>query len=163
MAKQHLLLVDGDAKSLRVMEVSLRKAGFSVATAANGLEGLEACELQAPDLVLSDTRMPVMDGLEFCRRFKADARFREVPFLFLTAQKSVEARVKGLELGVDDYLTKPIYVKEIVARVKLLLQRREKERLERRDGRGGFAGSLAEVVADLDEQFGFHLDPDPTG
>lgn len=154
MAKQHLLLVDGDAKSLRVMEVSLRKAGFSVATAANGLEALERCEAQAPDLVVSELRMPVLDGLEFCKRFKADPRFRDVPFLFLTAQKSVEARVQGLELGVDDYLTKPIYVKEVVARVRLLLQKREKERLSRRDGETGMTGSLADMgIVDLVQTF----------
>jgi CheY-like chemotaxis protein len=154
LAKQHLLLVDGDAKSLRVMEVSLRKAGFSVATAANGLEALERCEAQPPDLVVSELRMPVLDGLEFCKRFKADPRFREVPFLFLTAQKSVETRVQGLELGVDDYLTKPIYVKEVVARVRLLLQKREKERLSRRDGEAGFSGSLADMgIVDLVQTF----------
>jgi DNA-binding response OmpR family regulator len=117
VARSQLLLVDGDARSLRLLEVSLRKAGFAVTAAVNGVDALEKAEQVPPDLVLSDTRMPVMDGWELCRRLKSDQRFREVPFVFLTARRAVEDKVRGLELGVDDYLTKPIYVKEIVARV----------------------------------------------
>lgn len=144
MAKQHLLLVDADPESLRVMEVSLRNAGFSVTTAAHGGDALEKCQISQPDLVLSDTEMPAMDGYELCRRMKADARLADVPFIFLTAQRSVEHKVRGLELGVDDYLTKPIYTKEIVTRVKILLQKKEKDRLEKRE-RARFAGSLSDL------------------
>ncbi|BDG02600.1 response regulator [Anaeromyxobacter oryzae] len=150
MAKQHLLLVDGDPKSLRVMEVSLKKAGFSVTTAVNGRDALEKCAISPPDLVLSDTKMPEMDGFELCRRLKEDDRYRGTPFIFLTGQKSVEYKVKGLELGVEDYLTKPIYIKEIVTRVRILLQKKEKERLEKKDLKASFAGNLADMgVVDL--------------
>jgi CheY-like chemotaxis protein len=150
LAKQHLLLVDGDPKSLRVMEVSLKKAGFSVTTAVNGRDALEKCEISPPDLILSDTKMPEMDGFELCRRLKNDDRYRGTPFIFLTGQKSVEYKVKGLELGVEDYLTKPIYIKEIVTRVNILLQKKEKERLEKKDLKASFAGSLADMgVVDL--------------
>ncbi len=150
MAKQHLLLVDGDPKSLRVMEVSLKKAGFSVTTAVNGRDALDKCEISPPDLILSDTKMPEMDGFELCRRLKAEERFKGTPFIFLTGQKSVEFKVKGLELGVEDYLTKPIYIKEIVTRVKILLEKKEKERLEKKDLRASFAGNLSDMgVVDL--------------
>ncbi len=150
MAKQHLLLVDGDPKSLRVMEVSLKKAGFSVTTAVNGRDALEKCEISPPDLILSDTKMPEMDGFELCRRLKTDDRYRGTPFIFLTGQKSVEYKVKGLELGVEDYLTKPIYIKEIVTRVKILLEKKEKERLEKKDLKASFAGNLSDMgVVDL--------------
>jgi len=150
LAKQHLLLVDGDPKSLRVMEVSLRKAGFTVTTAGHGRDALERCEASPPDLILSDTKMPEMDGFELCRRLKHDERFRGIPFIFLTGQKSVEYKVKGLELGVEDYLTKPIYIKEIVTRVKILLEKREKERLEKKDLRASFSGNLTDMgVVDL--------------
>ena len=150
MAKQHLLLVDSDTKSLRVMEVSLKKAGFSVTTAVNGLDALEKVDISPPDLIISDTRMPEMDGFELCRRLKEDARFDAIPFVFLTSQKSIESKVRGLELGVEDYLTKPIYIKEIITRVKILLQKRDRERLERKDQRGGFSGHLADMgVVDL--------------
>ncbi len=150
MAKQHLLLVDGDPKSLRVMEVSLKKAGFSVTTAADGRDALGKCLISPPDLILSDTKMPEMDGFELCRQLKQDERFKATPFIFLTGQKSVEYKVKGLELGVEDYLTKPIYIKEIVTRVKILLQKKEKERLERKDQKASFAGNLSDMgVVDL--------------
>ena len=97
MAKQHLLLVDGDAKSLRVMEVSLKKAGFQVTTAVHGQDALEKVLISPPDLVLSETRMAEVDGFELCERLKADERFKHIPFVFLTSQKAVESKVKGLE------------------------------------------------------------------
>ncbi len=150
MAKKNLLLVDNDAKSLRVMEVSLRKAGFSVTTAVNGSDALDKVRISQPELILSDTKMPELDGFEFCRQIKQDARLALIPFIFLTAEKSVDSKVKGLELGVDDYLTKPIYIKEIVTRIKILLEKREKESLERRDPRSKFAGDLADMgIVDL--------------
>ncbi len=154
VAKQHLLLVDSDAKSLRVMEVSLKKAGFSVTTAVNGRDAVEKVQISPPDLILSDTRMPEMDGFELCKALKSDERFRPIPFVFLTNQKSVEFKVKGLELGGDDYLTKPIYIKEIVTRVRMILQKAEKERLEKRETKSGFTGSLADMgVVDLVQTF----------
>ncbi len=155
MAKQHLLLVDGDPKSLRVMEVSLKKAGFSVTTAIHGKDALEKVQISPPDLVLADTKMPEMDGFELCKTLKSDERYKHIPFVFLTNQKAVEAKVKGLELGGDDYLTKPIYIKEIVTRVTMILQKADKERIERRETtKGGFAGNLADMgVVDLVQTF----------
>ena len=154
MAKQHLLLVDGDPKSLRVMEVSLKKAGFSVTTATDGKDALQKIEISPPDLVLSDTRLSELDGFELCRRLKADERLRHIPFVFLTSQKAVEFKVRGLEMGGEDYLTKPIYIKEIVTRARMILQKAEKERFERRETRGGFSGSLSDLgVVDLAQTF----------
>jgi CheY-like chemotaxis protein len=155
VAKQHLLLVDGDPKSLRVMEVSLKKAGFSVTTAVSGDDALQKVAISSPDLVISDTKLPGIDGYELCRRLKEDERFKGLPFIFLTAQKSVEHKLKGLELGVEDYLTKPIYIKEIVARVKILLSKREKERMERERKEGkAFSGNLGDMgVVDLVQTF----------
>jgi CheY-like chemotaxis protein len=154
MAKQHLLLVDGDAKSLRVMEVSLKKAGFSVTTATDGKDALQKIQISPPDLVLSDTRLAELDGFELCKRLKGDERLKQIPFVFLTSQKAVEFKVRGLEMGGEDYLTKPIYIKEIVTRARMILQKAEKERFERRETRGGFAGSLADLgVVDLVQTF----------
>src|SRR5439155_14094016 len=151
MAKQSLLLVDGDTKSLRVLEVSLKKAGFNVTTAVNGLDALEKVETSVPDLIISDTKMAELDGFEFCRRLKQNPELTRIPFIFLTGEKSVEDKIRGLELGVEDYLTKPIYIKEILTRVKILLQKRERERIEeRREAKTRFQGSLADmVVVDL--------------
>jgi CheY-like chemotaxis protein len=142
-------LVDGDAKSLRVLEVSLKKAGYSVTTAVNGKDGLEKVALSQPEIIISDTQMPEMDGFEFCRRIKENKDTTHIPFIFLTGQKSVEHKIKGLELGVEDYLTKPIYIKEIITRVKILLQKKQRERLDRTP-KSKFSGALADLgVVDL--------------
>jgi CheY-like chemotaxis protein len=153
VAKQHLLLVDGDAKNLRVMEVSLKKAGFQVTTAINGRDALEKVQISPPDLVLSDTRLAELDGFELCRRMKADERFANIPFVFLSSQKALEDKVRGLELGGEDYLTKPIYIREIVTRMKMILQKAD-ERFERRETKGGFSGNLSDMgVVDLVQTF----------
>ncbi|HEX4621575.1 MAG TPA: response regulator, partial [Myxococcaceae bacterium] len=154
MAKQHLLLVDSDAKSLRVMEVSLKKAGFSVTTAIHGKDALEKVQISPPDLVLSDTKMPEMDGFDLCKTLKSDERYKHIPFVFLTNQKSVEFKVKGLEMGGEDYLTKPIYIKEIVTRVRMILQKAEQTSLDRKETKAGFTGQLSDMgVVDLVQTF----------
>ncbi len=151
MSKQSLLLIDGDPRSLRVLEVSLKKAGFNVTTAVNGRDALEQVELAPPDLVIAETVLDEIDGFTFCQKLKANAAWAEIPFVFLTAQTDIESKIRGLELGVDDYLTKPIYIKEIVARARILLQKRQRTRIEeRRDGRTRFAGRLSDMpVVDL--------------
>jgi CheY-like chemotaxis protein/Flp pilus assembly protein TadD len=152
MAKQSLLLVDGDTKSLRVLEVTLKKAGFNVTTAVNGADALSKVETAAPDLIISDTKMAEMDGFELVERLKQNTEWTTIPFIFLTAQSDVEDKIRGLELGVEDYLTKPIYIKEIITRVKILLQKKQRQSLEenKRESRTKFAGQLADMaVVDL--------------
>src|SRR5258708_28464159 len=111
MAKQSLLLVDGDTKSLRVLEVSLKKSGFNVTTAVNGQDALAKVETAAPDLIISDTRMAEMDGFELVERLKQNVDLIAIPFIFLTSQVDVEDNIRGLQLGVEYYLTNPIYIK----------------------------------------------------
>jgi CheY-like chemotaxis protein len=149
--KNRLLLVDGDPKSLRVLDVSLKKAGFEVTTATSGREALASLDSALPDLIISDTDLDEMDGFELCNRIKAKPEWAKIPFLFVSGRKSIEDKIRGLELGVDDYLTKPIYIKEIGIRVRTALQRAERERMEsRREGRTRFAGHLSDVgVVDL--------------
>lgn len=151
MAKQSLLLVDGDARSLRVLEVSLKKAGFNVTTAVNGKDALDKVRTAKPDLIISDTHMPGMDGFAFCQELKASPEWTDIPFIFLTNQTAIEHKIRGLELGVEDYLTKPIYIKEIITRVRLLLQKHQRARIEeKRDHRTRFAGRLTDMgVIDL--------------
>lgn len=134
-----------------MLEVSLRKAGFSITAASTGEEALEFLEHAEPDLLISDTRLPGLDGFGLCTKMKEHERWRNIPFIFLTSEKSVEDKVRGLELGIEDYLTKPIYIKEITTRVTMLLQRKQHERLERRDAaRTKFTGRLADMaVVDL--------------
>ena len=150
-SKSRLLLVDGDPKSLRVLDVSLKKAGFDVVAATSGAEALAVLEAGQPDLIISDTDLDEMNGFELCRRIKARSEWAKIPFLFVSGRKSIEDKIRGLELGVDDYLTKPVYIKEIGIRVRTALQRAERERMEsRREGRTRFAGDLSDVgVVDL--------------
>jgi len=146
VSKQSLLLVDGDTRSLRVLEVSLRKAGFMVTAAASVQDALDKLELHAPDLIISETTFPDGDGFELRGRVRATPEWSEIPFIFLTAEAAIENKIRGLELGVDDYLTKPIYIKEIVTRINILLQKRQRVRFEeRRDGRTRFAGRVQDM------------------
>ncbi len=152
MAKQNLLLVDADLRSLRVLEVSLRKAGYSVATSGDAKGAIELMEMSKPDLILSDTRLPHMDGFAFIEEIRQRPGLADVPLIFLSSDTSVESKVKGLELGVEDYLTKPIYIKEIIARVNLVLQRKRREGLELKDqaSKQRFTGALSDIgVVDL--------------
>lgn len=158
MAKQKLLLVDADPRSVRVLEVSLKKAGYSVTTATDGLDALAKIESLTPDLVLSDTRLPKLDGYTLVRKLKERSEWSQIPIVFLTSQKSIEDKIRGLELGVEDYLTKPIFVRELIARVNLLLARRTQENIATSratlTGRTRFAGSTQDMaVVDLLQTF----------
>jgi DNA-binding response OmpR family regulator len=158
VAKQKLLLVDADPRSVRVLEVSLKKAGYSVTTATDGLDALAKIESLTPDLVLSDTRLPKLDGYTLVRKLKERPEWAGIPVVFLTSQKSIEDKIRGLELGVEDYLTKPIFVRELIARVNLLLARRTQENIAASkapmSGRTRFTGSTQDMaVVDLLQTF----------
>ena len=146
MSKQSLLLVDGDTRSLRVLEVSLRKAGFTVTPAASVADALDKLELHTPDLIISETKFPTdLDGFELRRRVRGVPDWAEIPFVFLTAETAIEHKIRGLELGVDDYLTKPIYIKEIVTRINILLQKRQRAYFDERKDGVRFAGRVADM------------------
>jgi DNA-binding response OmpR family regulator len=158
VAKQKLLLVDADPRSVRVLEVSLKKAGYSVTTATDGMDALAKIESLTPDLVLSDTRLPKLDGYMLVRKLKERIEWSQIPVVFLTSQKSIEDKIRGLELGVEDYLTKPIFVRELIARVNLLLARRTQENIAANrttmTGRTRFSGSTQDMaVVDLLQTF----------
>jgi DNA-binding response OmpR family regulator len=145
VAKQNLLLVDADPRSLRVLEVSLRKAGYSVTATTDAQGALDMMALSVPDLILADTRLPGTDGFAFVRSIQKRPELALIPFIFLSSDPSVESKVRGLELGVEDYLTKPIYIKEIITRVNLVLQRKQREGLKNTLSKTRFSGSLADM------------------
>jgi two-component system response regulator MprA len=116
-----LLLVDDDAPILRMLERTLRAAGYDVLAVADGGAALAAVERSVPDLVVLDVAMPGLDGLAVTRRLRAKGL--PVPILLLTARDGLEERVAGLDAGADDYLVKPFAVEELTARVRALLRR----------------------------------------
>ena len=145
-ARKTVLVVDSDVQSLRIVDVSLRRAGFDVSHASDGLVAAAQIErVPPPDLVISDIDLPGLDGLELCRRAKAPQSNRNIPFIFL-ARPSTTNKIRAFELGADDFLSKPVFVKEVVARVSALLQRHERERLSSGEGPGDrVTGSLTDL------------------
>jgi two-component system response regulator MtrA len=117
----HILLVEDDPSIREVTALGLRAAGFTVCTAADGVEGLERWRAGAPDLVLLDVMLPRMDGLEVCRAIRREAT---TPIVMLTARADTIDVVVGLESGADDYVRKPFEMPELVARVRAALRRR---------------------------------------
>jgi two-component system, sensor histidine kinase and response regulator len=125
-----VLVVDDIAKNLQVVGTMLRKEGYEVMPATSGADALEGVRVQAPDLILLDLMMPEMDGLEVCRRLKADPTVAGLPIIFLTASNEMEHLVKGFEAGAVDYITKPFNAPELLARVRTHLELRQaRERL----------------------------------
>ena len=123
-----VLIVNDDPDQLTLMGSLLRKAGYSVLTAEDGLEGLTLVRRERPDLVISDVSMPRMDGLEFCREIRADSELKTVPILLISArQKDTESAVAGLRAGADDYLEIPFDSARLVAKVSRLLERSQLE------------------------------------
>ena len=118
-----ILVVDDDSMHRDTLEDYLRLAGYDTAQAENGEVALELINFYEPDLVLLDVNMPVMDGYATLRKLRADKRFRDVPVLLLSSADRTNMKVKGFELGADDYVTKPFERTELLARVRAGLRR----------------------------------------
>ena len=118
-----ILVVDDD----RTLRIALTRAleimGYQVEQVSSGVEALEACNKNPPDLVVSDVMMPEMDGIEFCRRLRATPSGQLMPFIFLSGKGELEDRIQGHSIGADDYLTKPVDPRELVAKIEAQLER----------------------------------------
>ena len=118
-----ILVVEDEEALAALLEYNLRKEGFDVLAAPDGEEALLAFEEDEPDLVILDWMLPGASGVEVCRRIRARSETQDVPVIILTARGEEEDRVRGLETGADDYITKPFSVPELIARVRALLRR----------------------------------------
>jgi len=118
-----VLVVDDDADINAALRESLELAGYDVAGALNGMDALAEVSRQCPDLVLLDQMLPDLDGAEVCRRLRSAPESKRVPIMFLTARAGEEARVRGLALGADDYVTKPFSMQELLLRIRAVLRR----------------------------------------
>jgi DNA-binding NarL/FixJ family response regulator len=129
MAKR-LLVVDDEAKLLRAVAVTLREEGYEVATARSGAEALVSVNASVPDLIVSDIRMPGMDGYQLARALRSNPRTELIPVIFLTAKGERKDRLAGIRTGVDAYLTKPFDPEELLAVVSNILSRVERTSAE---------------------------------
>ncbi len=144
-----VLVVDDERVLAETIGYNLRREGYAAVAAYDGQEALQAARREKPDAVILDVMLPKLDGFEVCRALRRET---DVPILMLTAREGEIDKVLGLELGADDYLTKPFSMRELLARVKALLRRSE------RAGVGGDEGGTLETVRPL-EAGPLHIDP----
>src|SRR5215470_867871 len=114
-----ILLIEDDADLYSLIQYNLEKEGFGVAGSQTGKGALELCRRERPDLVILDIMLPDSDGLDICKGIRAHPELSHVPVIFLTARASETDRIVGLELGANDYIVKPFFVRELVARIKI--------------------------------------------
>jgi DNA-binding response OmpR family regulator len=123
MNKGTILVIDDERDLIELLRYNLEKEGYDVIAASDGQSGLEVIKRHRPELVVLDLMMPGIDGLQVCQRLRADHRSARTPVIMLTARATEADRIVGLELGADDYITKPFSPREVVARVKAVLRR----------------------------------------
>lgn len=125
MEKKKILVIDDEEHILELIKFNLEKSGFEVITSDNGEDSIIALEDNNIDLMILDLMLPGMDGIEVCKELRRIDKFNNLPIIMLTAKGEETDRILGLELGADDYITKPFSVRELVARVKAVLRRTE--------------------------------------
>jgi len=120
----HILLVDDEEALRESLSYTLQKEGFTVTTAADGHSAIKQFHKQVPDTIILDLMLPEVDGMEVCWRIRA---FSDIPIVMLTAKDQDLDKIRGLEAGADDYVTKPFNTRELIARIKAVLRRREQK------------------------------------
>ena len=130
MARESVLVIEDEQDIQELIRYNLAKEGYRVALAGTGEEGLSQARKDSPEIVLLDLMLPGIDGLEVCRQLKSDQSTRQMPIIMLTAKGEESDIVTGLELGADDYVTKPFSPKVLVARIRAVLRRRETENVD---------------------------------
>ena len=118
-----IFIIEDEPSIIQLVQHNLEKEGFIVASSENGNEGLKQLKKFEPNLLLLDWMLPDLSGIEICKNIRKDNKFKSLPIIMLTAKGEEEDKIKGLESGVDDYLTKPFSYKELLARIKADLRR----------------------------------------
>ncbi len=127
MAKEHILIVEDEEDILELVKYNLSKEGYSVTGAISGEDALKSIEAKRHDLILLDLMLPGIDGLEICRRLRRSPHTQDIPIIMVTAKGEDSDIVTGLELGADDYITKPFSPKVLIARIRAVLRRKKIE------------------------------------
>ncbi|MFZ2257973.1 MAG: response regulator transcription factor [Clostridiaceae bacterium] len=123
MLAEKILIIDDEEHIIELIRYNLEASGYTTFEAYNGIDGLKLAKQHVPDLILLDLMLPGIDGLEVCRRLRSEANLKNIPIIMLTARSEEIDKVLGLEMGADDYITKPFSVRELNARIKALLRR----------------------------------------
>lgn len=123
--KKKIFVIDDERDIQDIIKVNLLKEGYNVETILSGEDALKMMAKDVPDLIVLDIMMEGMDGYEFCKTVRADKNLKSVPIIFLSVKSEEIDKILGLELGADDYLTKPFSVKELISRIKAVLRRAE--------------------------------------
>ncbi len=131
MANERILVVDDEEDVLELIRYNLNKNGYKIVTATSGEEAINEARGKTPDLIILDLMLPGIDGLEVCRKLKSDVKTERIPIIMLTAKGEETDIVTGLELGADDYVTKPFSPKVLTARIRRILHRTVSRDLER--------------------------------
>ncbi len=119
----HILIIEDEEHIVELIKFNLENNGYKVSFALDGQKGLEMIENEQPDLVLLDLMLPKIDGIDICNRVKNNKNLKEIPIIMLTAKSGETDKIIGLEIGADDYITKPFSVRELLARIKVVLRR----------------------------------------
>jgi len=128
--KEKILIVEDEKDIVKMLDYNLRKEGFRIISCYDGEEALDLANREHPDLIVLDLMLPGIDGLEVCKTLKKENKTSNIPIIMLTAKAQESDKIVGLELGADDYVTKPFSPRELIARIKAVLRRaKEKERL----------------------------------
>ena len=148
--KEKVLIVDDEKDIVKMLDYNLKKEGFRTTFAYNGEKAFETAKKERPDIIILDVMLPGMDGLEVCKALKKEAGTCSIPIIMLTAKTQESDKVVGLELGADDYVTKPFSPRELVARVKAVLRRvKEKEKLPDTWAEGDLAIDFSKIQVSL--------------
>ena len=128
--KETILIVEDERDIVKMLDYNLKKEGYKTLVAHDGEDAIDAANTKQPDLILLDLMLPGMDGLEVCKTLKGESKTALLPIIMLTAKSQESDKVVGLELGADDYVTKPFSPRELIARIKAVLRRmKEKDKL----------------------------------
>ena len=131
MASEKILVVDDEEHIIELLKFNLENNGYTVLSADNGIDALRIAKQEVPQLVLLDLMLPKMDGYDVCKEIRKDSSISNMPIIMLTAKGEELDKILGLELGADDYLTKPFSVRELIARVKAILRRTKVQQLDK--------------------------------
>jgi len=136
MADEKILIIEDDQDILEMLEYNLREEGYDTFSALNGKDGIALAKKEQPNLIILDIMLPILDGFEVCRMLKSDEIAAQIPVIILSAKSQETDKIVGLELGADDYVTKPFSPRELIARIRAILRRGKEQRSDRRIKRG---------------------------